>query len=113
MTGCQKLDDERTFEVGPGKIRSMLIDPPTKEQKVTVTISSSISPVTVYVVPAKEQEAAERAMESGKQPNQSFAGKEKSQEATLEATIPANTGYAIIVGGAIKDSQVKVKVTGR
>ena len=61
----------------------------------------------------KDKEAAKQALLDRKKPAASFAGKVKTQEATLEATIPANTGFAILLGGASKNSQVKVKVTGR
>jgi hypothetical protein len=113
LSGCTRLSYETTIQLGAGEVQSLSIDPPRREQKVSVTVTSSAAPVDVYVVLEKDKEAAKEALLDHKKPAASLAGNVKTQEATLEATIPANTPFAILVGGASKTSQVKVKATGR
>src|SRR5437879_5858568 len=114
LPGCgQKLNYETTVELDESQVRSIMIDPPKREQKVSVTVTSSGSPIDVYVVLDKDKEAGKQALLDRRKPAGSLAGKVKLQEATLEATIPVGTGFAILVGWAGKNSQVKVKVTGR
>jgi hypothetical protein len=113
VPGCgQKLYHENTVQLGAGEVQLILIDAPKREQRVSLTVSSGGSPVDVYVVAEKDKEAAKEAVLDGKKPSASLAGKVKVQDATLEATIPANTAFAILLGGASKSSTVKVKVTG-
>jgi hypothetical protein len=112
--GCgQKLNYETTVQLDDGQVQSLSIDPPRKDQSANVTVSSSGSPIDVYVVLEKDKEAGKQALLDSKKPAESLARKVKTQDAILEATIPANTGFAILLGGASKSSQVKVKVTGR
>ena len=114
LPGCgQKLDYETTVQLEAGDVQLLSIDPPKQEQKVTVTVSSSGSPISVYVVSGKDKEAAKQALLDLKKPAGALASNAKTQEATLEATVPANTGFGVLLGGASKSSQVKVKVTGR
>ena len=113
LPGCGKLHYESTVELGAGEVELILVDPPKREQQISVTVTSSGSPINVYVVLAKDKEVAKEALLNGQKPAASLAGKVKTQEATLEATVPANTGFVILLGGASKSSQVKVKVTGR
>ena len=109
----QKLDYESTLQVDDAQVQSISVDPPKKEQKVNVVVTSSASPVDVYVVLEKDKEAGKQSLLNGNKPAESLTGKLKTQDTTLEATIPANTGFAILLGGASKSTQVKVKVTGR
>ncbi|SRR6266404_876944 len=114
LPGCgQKLDYETAVELDEGQVQLIFIDPPKKEQKVSVTVTSSGSPIDVYVVLDKDKEAGKQALLDRKKPTGSLASKTKTQNATLEATIPANTGFAILLGGANKNSRVTAKVTGR
>lgn len=114
LPGCgQKLYHETTVQLSAGEVQLLLIDAPRRDQKISVTVTSSGSPIDVYVVLAKDKEAGKEALLNGKKPTESLAGKVKTQDATLEANIPANTEFAVLLGGASKSSQVKMKVTGR
>lgn len=115
LAGCrQKLDLERSLTVDVGDVQLIDIDPPRSEQKLTVTVTPSGAPVDVYVVAADDAEAAKQALLGNKKPSKPLASKLKvSKEETLEATIPAKTGYAVILGNASKESKVSVKLTGR
>jgi hypothetical protein len=114
LPGCgQKLNYETTVDLDEGQVQSILIDAPKSEQKVTVTVNSAGAPIDAYIVLDKDKEAGKQALLNRQKPPQSLAGKVKTQDATLEATVPANTGFALLVGGASKNSRVSVKVTGR
>ena len=110
---CQRLNYETAVDLSEGEVQSILVEAPKKEQKVSVTASSAGSPIDVYVVLDKDKEAGKQALLDRKKPASSLASKVKTREATLEATIPANTGFAILLGGASKSNHVTVKVTGR
>jgi hypothetical protein len=114
LPGCgQRLNYETTVDLPEGEVQSLMIDAPKREQKVSVTVSSAGSPIDVYVVLDKDKEAGKQALLDHKKPAGSLASKTKTQDATLEVAIPANTGFAILLGGASKNSRVTVKVTGR
>lgn len=111
--GCQRLNDERTVTVPTGTIHSLEYSEPRSQQKVTIQIKSPGAPVTVYLVPKKDSEAAQNRLDQGKTPETPLAGKEKVEEATLEATVPAKTAYVLLLRADKKKAEVHVKVTGR
>lgn len=115
IVGCQKVNYDRTVQVEPGDVQVVMIDPPRSAQKVSVVASSPGTPVDVYVVLEKDQEEAKQSLLSGKSPakDKLLANKQKAEEATLEATVPAKNGFAVLVSGAKKSTQVKLKITGR
>src|SRR5262245_432385 len=98
LPGCgQKLDYESSMQLDAGDVQWISIDSPKREQRVSVTVTSSGSPVDVYVVLGKDKEAAKQALLDTKKPTESLANKVKTRESTLEVTIPANTGFAVLV----------------
>jgi hypothetical protein len=112
--GCQRVNVEHTVQVEPEQVKAITIDPPRGDQKVSVTASSPGVPVSVYLVLEKDRQAAIGALENYKTPANVLASKEKVEQATLEATVPAKNGYAILLtasGG--KKADVKLKVTGQ
>jgi hypothetical protein len=112
--GCrkQRVDVEKTVQVDPGDIKSTAVEAPS-EQQVTVTVSSPGSAVNVYLVLGEEDQVM-RALQDGKQPTNVLASKEKVEEATLEAKVPAKKEVAVVLSNASgKSAQVKVKFTGR
>ena len=113
LTGCQRLNDERTVSVSLGVVNSIEYDPPRYEQKLTIDIHSPGSPVTVYLVRKENMEAAQTRMEQNKALEGPLAGKEKTEEATLEATVPAKTGFVLLIRADKKKAEVHIKTTGR
>jgi hypothetical protein len=112
--GCQRLNDERSVHVMAGNIHEIGYSAPRYQQKLTVNVSSPGAPVTVYLVrEGDESTAAQNKMNAGKEPVAPFAGKEKAEDITLEATIPAGTAYVLLIRSDKKNADVKVKVTGR
>ncbi|HXG10915.1 MAG TPA: hypothetical protein VNK04_14240 [Gemmataceae bacterium] len=113
--GCgSRLNDDRTATVKPGVVHTIIYDPPKKEQKVTLELSSPGVPVSAYLVLAKDREAAEEAAAANRSPANALAGQQKVETATLEATIPAGAGFVLVLTStANKDASVRVKATGR
>jgi hypothetical protein len=111
--GCRRqvLNDERTVLVQPGQLKSFPVDAPAWDEKVTVTVSSPGVPVGVYMVPGK---VAEDAIDSAKPPATSLAFQEKAEQATIEATVPAKTAFAVVLHNAgANPAQVKMTIKGR
>jgi hypothetical protein len=113
LTGCQKFSLDKEYELDVGSDQTVEVDPPSHEQKVVVTVSSPGVPVTSYLVLKKDVEAARRALETRKAPADYLARKESAEEATLEGTIPAKNGYAVVIGGVNKKAKVRVKINAK
>jgi hypothetical protein len=112
--GCQPLNENREVKVEAYGVRSLIFSEPRYDQKVTVEVHSPGNPVSAYLVKGADQEKAESGLLNHKAPAGALAGKEKAEEITLEATVPAKTEYALILHNPGKsDATVKVKVTGR
>jgi hypothetical protein len=111
--GCQKLHDERSVKLAPGDTKSFEIDAPRSEQKVTVEYTSSNGPVNVCVALLEDRQAAEEGVLADKKPDKALASKEKADSGTLEATVPAKKGFVVVIGGAKKETEVKVKTNGK
>ncbi|HYT94399.1 MAG TPA: hypothetical protein VEL76_37135 [Gemmataceae bacterium] len=110
----RKLNYEKTFTISPGEIQSIQVDPPKGEQKVTVRIQSMGSPVDVYIVLEENLKAVKDSLLNFRKPDAAKvkAGKEKIESATLETTIPAGKGFAVMMAGVKKEAQVKVTLKG-
>jgi hypothetical protein len=113
-SGCQtRLDVERTIMVDPGVVKTLEIDGPRYEQKVTVTVSSPDAAVNAYVCLFKDSDEVANAVEANKSSDKVLARQEKTQDATLTATVPAKTNVAVILTCAsAKAATVKLKVKG-
>ena len=111
--GCQRLNDERTFHLPAGGIQSIEYSAPRFAQKLTIDVVSPGAPVTAYVVKQDESEAAKTTMDAGKAPAAPLVGKESAEEIHLETTVPAKTGYTLLIRADKKSAEVRVKVTGR
>jgi hypothetical protein len=96
-----------------GDVHLVSFDAPRTEQKVHVQVSSPDVPIDVHVVLQKDQDQARSDVLNYKKPTGSLVSKEKSREASLDATIPAGSGFAVLLSGAGKKTPVTVKVTGR
>ncbi|MCI0681739.1 MAG: hypothetical protein L0Y71_06520 [Gemmataceae bacterium] len=112
VAGCgQRLEQEKDVTLEVGVLHPIaLIDAPKYEQKIKVEFTSSESPINVYVVLGKDENAV--MDELGKaNPKLEIRGKaEKSKGETFEATIPAGKDYGVYLTGADKKTQVKLKI---
>jgi hypothetical protein len=114
--GCQRLNFERSVELNALATHVFEFDPPRYEQKVAVTVTPVEGPVSAYLVKASEVKAVEKALNDNKDLPAVLASKEskeKAEEYTLEATVPAKTAYALVLYPTKKRTNVKVKVIGR
>jgi hypothetical protein len=113
LSGCQPLKVERTLSVPVGGVGSLSFDPPRYQQKVTVQLSSPGALISAYLVSDSDLAAARNLVEKAQAPASPLASKEKAEEIMLEATVPAKTGFSLLIRAEKKDADVKVKVTGR
>jgi len=117
LAGCRRgsFSYEKTVTVeGGDAFQAQTVDPPARDQKVTVTIKSATALVNVYLVLEKDREAAEESLRYERAPANVLDKKEKVQEATLEATVPANTSYTVLLSPAVgKTAKVELRITGR
>ena len=114
LQGCSKVVIDRNVEVGPMEVKHVNVDPPKKEQKLKVTIASPDAPVNVYIVLEKDIGLASRQMEDFRKPANALAGQDQASDATLEATIPANEGFAILFRHkSQRAANVRLKIDGQ
>lgn len=112
---CQEqLNYRRTVVLEPGDFKAFVLDALSGEIRARVAVKSSGSPVKVYVVREKDLEPALDRLEKGKLPDRLLASKEATEDAILEAAIPARTAFAIILACAAgKNAEVQLHVTAR
>jgi hypothetical protein len=110
---CQRLNYEKSFEIDADDVQAVLIDPPRSDQKVSISVSATGSPVDVYVVLEKDKPAAMKRLKDFQKPENTLAAKEKVQSDTLEATVPAKSGFVVLLANAKKTAQVQLKITGK
>jgi hypothetical protein len=116
--GCQKVDQEKTVSIGPGDVVApMIVDAPRSEQKIVVTVVGPPGvPVRVHVVREKDRAGLEEKLKTSKKLESSeflAASPGAAEDTTLEATIPAGTEYAVVLSGAAKSGEVKVKLKSK
>jgi hypothetical protein len=113
LSGCQRLNDERTIKLMAGAIQAIDYGAPRYAQKLTVNVSSPGAPVTVYIVRQEDSEAAQNKLDASKAPSDPLAGQEKAEEINLETTVPPNTAFTLLIRADKKTAEVRLKVTGR
>ena len=116
LTGCQKkLAHEKAFTLSVGETQADRIDAPIREQQITVTVTATGSPVNVYIVPESAHAETMTALTNLKKPDAAkvLGSKEKVENDTIEATIPAKTGFSVFISGAKKQAEVTMKIVGK
>jgi hypothetical protein len=118
--GCQKVTFNKTMSLQPGEVQQAAsISPPTYAQKVTVTITPKDGPVGAYLCKSSDDEAVRQALDQIKQEPAAgllLASKPTGQAAevvTLEASVPAKTGYSLWLRGGSKSTEVKIDLVGK
>lgn len=110
------LNDERTALVKAGTVNTIEYDAPIQDQQVTITTSSPGVPVDVYVVLQDNLQKAQDALQGGAPPENTVASQKKTEQASLEAKVPAKKGFAVLINNSVnnnKDANVKVKATSK
>jgi hypothetical protein len=115
LAGCQKVNVEKTWTIEAGGLQELTIDAPNSDQKVKVVATSTESPISVYVILDKDEQAARKSLEHQNDPDKALllGTAPKAKEVTVEATVPAKNGYRVIVGFPTKKTEVKVTVTAK
>jgi hypothetical protein len=111
--GCaQHFELEKTVTVTAGNFYVVGVDPPRSSQKVTVAVSAPAK-FSVFLV-LDNKDVVDKALNQGVAPAASLDKKEGVQEATLEATVPGKSGYAVLIrNDSPRDEEVHVKISGR
>jgi hypothetical protein len=113
LAGCQRLNEERSYNMDALSYQTIEVPPPRYEQKVSAQVNAKGSPVSAYLVRENDKAEAEKALSAEKAPPNVLASKENGEEFTLEGTVPAGTGYILFIKAGPKRAEVKVKLTGR
>jgi hypothetical protein len=113
LSGCgaRQLYD-KTIEVQPGVVQSIILEDLGNGWKVNVEITSDV-PISAYLVLPKDQQAATAALQAEKAPATSLTGDAKTTSKTLEATMPEKSDLVILLANPVsnrKNASVKVKV---
>ncbi len=114
LSGCQRFHHEKTVTISPGEAHSFFVDAPKSEQKVTVEVDAQGTPVNVYVLFEEHENAIKQKVLAEKSPDpaQLLASKEKVTSDKLQVTVPGGKSFGVILGGATKQTQVKLKLSG-
>jgi hypothetical protein len=115
LAGCQRTLYDQTVTLTVGTVHEVVVDAPTREQKVVVEFNSPGVPVDVWVLTTANKDAVRTKLMGRTRPNDSdvLGGKEQAESGTVEATVPAGKEYAVLLGRAKQKTEVKLKVTGR
>jgi hypothetical protein len=116
LSGCRKVVsfEKSVTVVGGEAYQEFTIDPPPRDQKVDVTVSSATAPVNVYVVLEKDLAAVQDSLRLEKSPANVLEKRERVQDASLEVTVPARSSFTVLltpVGG--KTAQLNLKIKSR
>ena len=114
IPGCpagQTLAYEKTVNLEPGDVKSFSIDAPKANQKIRVETEGA-ERIDVTVTLESEAEKVKTFLEGkmgGSNPPW-LARKTEAKQHTLEAEVPAGKGFTVILSGANKKTEVKLKV---
>jgi len=115
-TGCKKINIEKSYDLEPGdnSNKILIIDPPSREQQIVVTATSSEANIGVLILKGNDEKAIEQKPEKLRSEGAILAEKSGEKTITLEATIPAKTPYMVMVSlMENKKSAVKLTVKGK
>jgi hypothetical protein len=111
--GCQsRLSQDLSYKLGPGESRTITVDPPRYDQKVTVTIDAD-GPVSVYVYLKKDGDAVEKDLGSKQASDKALGSWSGSGTGTAEATVPAKQEAVVRVEATKKETNVRLKIVGK
>jgi len=110
------LNYEKTDTLELGDIKLYMIDAPKSKQKIRVETESA-EPIDVDVALEGDAAAVKAFIERGRtlpggkgeMPNR-LAEKQAANRASLEAEVPAGKSFTVLLSGAKKKTDVKLKV---
>ena len=111
--GCQRrLNVTEALSLDVGVVRSLEIDPPRYEQRVTVAVETD-GPVSAYLLLKKDEAAAQEALDKGRKPDHVLASWKGDSPGSLEGTVPANEVAVVILTTDTKPANVTLRITGK
>jgi hypothetical protein len=111
MPGCQQVNVEKALTLEPGDIlQPAIVDGPRSLQKIRVEVTAT-EPIDVDLALESDATDVVNGLRASKRPQgKVLATKQGVKSDSVEATIPAGKSYTVIVSGAKKKSEVKLKV---
>jgi hypothetical protein len=111
LPGCQQVSVEKALTLEPGDIlQPAIVDGPRSQQKIRVEVTAT-EPIDVDVTLESDASEVIKGLRVSKRPEgKLLATKQGVKSDAVEATIPAGKSYTVIVSGAKKKSEVKLKV---
>jgi hypothetical protein len=111
VSGCQKVAVKNDYVLDPGDIKGFDVDPPSREQTVTVEVTTT-GPVDFFIANKADYEDAIAKVKMPKSPLASKTGADK--DASISAKVPAKAGYGVAVFNAKnKGTKVTLKMTAK
>jgi len=115
--GCQRVRIEKSYKMEAQAVQLLGVDPPAYQQQVKVTVEPVSAGVKAYLVKEVDEKIAQDALGSEKEPRADIVlgsgGSEQARPFSFEATIPAKTGYTVLLKTATKGTDVKVTIVGK
>lgn len=117
--GCPQaqkpLKHEQSKTVESKGTWAVSLDPLPRETKVKAVVVSAGTPVDIFVIlegdPNKAKDLGSQSLLEKKPIAGALATEEKTENATLEATIPANKGFSLVVNNPSESKNAEVKLT--
>ena len=112
LPGCQGVNVEKALTLEPGDIvQPAIVDAPRSQQKIRVEVTAT-EPIDVDVALESDASDVVNGLRVSKRPESKvLATKQGVKSDAVEATIPAGKSYTVILSGARKKSEVKLKVS--
>jgi hypothetical protein len=109
--GGQALYNQEVV-LAPGDIQPIVVGPFDRDETVTVSVSSSDNPVSVYVFDQDQLEFVDYAVTHGKEPQNVLAGEASTDSTTLTTPVPAKKEIVVRLQPVGKQSaRVQLKIT--
>jgi len=112
-----RLRIEKTYTIDAQSLQILGVDGPARQQKVSVTVEPGKAGVSAYLVKEADENTVTDALVSDKAPPASLllahrVSKDRPEKYTIKATIPAKTGYSLILKTGTKTTSVKFAIIG-
>jgi len=99
------------------EVREVGFDPPAYAQRLTVTVEPASAGVKTYLVKQADEANVKEALSAEKEPAENlliaWRGSDKAEAYSFEATIPAKTGYTVLLKTGAKPTEVKLTIVGK
>ncbi len=111
LSGCGKLNYNRSETLDSGDVKTYTIDGPSAEQTIRIVVKSTEAEVSVAVIPTKEMPTPFNI--DGLEKVKAYATKANAKDIELETKIPAKVDFTVLVYGAKKSTPITVSIQGK